>query len=1181
MNRFSKVRITAAVRNPQAVARLSLVFVASLLVALLALMGMSSGPDGALVLAQASPTPTGEPEPTGPAIELINPTSGYDVFSRPDDNVPEVSDKSDGIDEQYHIVALTRGAGPNTVVEAYLTPRLAGTDLQEQTIGTLEPVAGTTDTWEFYWDVPEPPAASEGEARITVRMFDLVGGVFEEVAMDDELVQMRQSETAQPPSGDGQPAAETVELTWPTQGGPLGFYKPKGGVWTTAIDGSASQGNFSIALFYTKNRPGSEAKWTRCALTGSTSRVRGPFRIQCPLAGKDLPSEVTAISAVAIENQNKGSSGSTAVRKEESQDAHRVLPYVQDPDEMSVDLNTSPVGDDVFFELPEGRVEAGKECLGYLATVTDLLERPVVGANLDIHMAGPTDQLRFGDFDLLQEDEIFGDVTSASKVPDKGSHSRENGYDCDDRDEDLNQRGQRPEREQGDHNRPGQADEKHVESIEGVGLDGEASGKYLFHLYSQDVGFTDITVWVDDEGIATETETRPADTDLLEAGEPTDSSRAQWLPGPARLSFDPVSDTAPAGTCNQYILKARGGNAVIPGVNVDVHATGPTDELDFCDPGDGTARRAPDDRDAADEDRHDPEDAGESSDKGASPKTQHTEGETDDKGNFVVGIISPVPGDTTLEAWIDGEPENDDDVQDDNEVSASATHSWASSSGDAEVRFVNPSGYGGSGDTVSNKQDADNRYHIVTRVDAPDVISGVEIFISSDGSTFTKIGDATRVQTSDTYEMFWDVTVPDGDYTLRAQIAGTGQREDRAITVNNSSTANNPQDAPSETAELTRPLNVERAPFSKGATTVSGQASAGAERVRFFYTKTAAKDVRNEDEWIQCGQLDLGSNKSFSGKCALQDPDEDGANDQPFQVTGIAVVAVDCVAPAGGCTPPESPQNESGDAHRVFGFDAEPLVSIEPAETQAEPGTCQKFVMSITDQTGQSLSGVNADLHLTGPTDGATFCDVERGTPREAPTEGGHTATTNSTQSHHQQDGADTVHTEAVSSPGGEVVVGIRSGSEGDSSLLGWADLNDNDELDVDERSDSALMHWRTGSGSGGRGGGSPCSISGDSGNNVLRGTPGDDVICGFGGADRLVGRGGDDVLKGGGGRDIIRGAGGADVLRGGGGPDRLRAGSGNDRLHGNAGNDFMNGQAGRDTCRGGRGRDNAENCER
>ncbi len=48
------------------------------------------------------------------------------------------------------------------------------------------------------------------------------------------------------------------------------------------------------------------------------------------------------------------------------------------------------------------------------------------------------------------------------------------------------------------------------------------------------------------------------------------------------------------------------------------------------------------------------------------------------------------------------------------------------------------------------------------------------------------------------------------------------------------------------------------------------------------------------------------------------------------------------------------------------------------------------------------------------------------------------------------------------------------------------------------------------------------CTITGTTGNDVLRGTTGNDVICGLGGNDTLTGGAGNDTLRGGPGRDYL-----------------------------------------------------------
>lgn len=657
------------------------------------------------------------------------------------------------------------------------------------------------------------------------------------------------------------------------------------------------------------------------------------------------------------------------------------------------------------------------------------------------------------------------------------------------------------------------------------------------------------------------------------------TARAQWYARPPTLDFAPLGASGGVNTCQAFLLKARSGTAPIPGVNLDVHAQGPGNDVDFCDPGNGSAHRAPD------LGPHNAEDPGESQDKSTAPTTQHTEGETDDAGNFIVGISSPTTGDTQLTAWIDGEKDFDDDVQGTSEPTASAVMTWATSATESKVSFINPSAYGDT-ERASVTKDADANYHIVTRVDSAVPVQGVELLLGTDtGADFTlvsNLGLAAQVSGTDTYELEWPQTnVDDGDYTLRAHIVGTNVVTDEPITVHNEPSATDPTDAPDETLELTKPLDAGQLPFTHGVTTLEGIASAGTDAIDLFYTKVAGNVTPASGDWVSCGYIDLNGTGStpqpFKGTCQL-DP-----QDQAFQVTGVAALTFDCLepVPGGGCDGQPDPNtgirtgsNDSGDAHRVFGFEASPLAGISPAENEASSGSCAKFVLEVTDQTGQALSGQNVDVHLTGPGDTPNFCDPPDGSAsaRRAPDQGGHSVVANHTdQGAHVSDGPDTQHTEGETNGRGLFIFGVKGNESGDSTIDAWVDRNDNDFEDGDERHDTALMHWLAPN---------ACTKIGTAQSDVLTGTSGADRICGRGGNDVIRGMGGNDVLLGGPGSDVLKGGGGDDRASGGGGNDRLFGNAGNDSLKGGGGKDRLNGGSGRDSCRTGPGADHTSKCE-
>jgi Ca2+-binding RTX toxin-like protein len=1191
---MAKIRnsMSAGRRDTRAAARFALATVASVLSVVLLLGGASLGSASAAFL---QPSPSGSSPGGGggdePSVAFLNPSVLYA------DHVPEISDTSDTIDTDYHFVAWTGGLVEDPIVEVSVLPLFEDVPVgNEITVGTLDPVPGTTDTWELFWDIPS--FVPDGDAIATVRLFEQTILGPEEVASDEVEVEID--------SG-----GETAELTWPTQNGPIGFYKPRGGSFRTYLDFQTSHAtSFSgvrTDLFVTSSDPGSVPAWApRCARSGF-----GGTGVTCTLSGRMLGSEVTAVAAEPFDCGEELLN--CTLGDFEASDVHRVQPYLVDPHEMTIDIEFRITTDSPLIgrQLAGERASAGNEkCLAVQAVVRDVMDRPVLGANVDYHITGPTDQVQFGHEERFNEGRGIATATTlsgASKNPDKGEHSSEAGRNCDplaDEPEEPRTHG-----EQSDHNIPVRDDIKHRESVAGSALDGGTGiprGGWWTDIYSPNLGLTQVTAWIDNEPVLDDSVNPEADDDVMEPGEPTDALTGQWLPAAATVSVDPAGGSAVAGTCHEYTIKLRAGTTPVRNLNVDVHATGPTDDLDFCDPSDGSVRQAPNTPASA----HQAEDEKEAAHTGSSPRAQHTEGEADAAGNFVIGIMSPVPGDTTLTAWIDGTQGNNDDVQGaaPAENAVTFTHSWATSAADAEVSLISPSGFGGDagagGEEISNKDDGSPGYHIVTRVDAPEAVAGVEILLGQN-NVFSNLGQATRIGNTDTYELNWAVDVADGDYTMRARIVGTDIVEDRTVRVNNQ-TASAPPDQPenqqAETASITTPTAGSGAAFSNRQIAVRGRASAGAEGIDLFYTKAPAKDTPTTSAWIGCGYADLGGGgttvQDFNGTCALQ------STDQPSQVTGLAAITFDCTQAGGNATPPAANTDpprcpgarDSGDAHRVVGFEASPIVSIEPAETAVQTGVCQKMVLQVSDQTGQPIGNSNVDVHARGPEDVVDFCDPDDGTAhqRGAPNDGGHEVVAGQEDQgyHDEASGATTSHTEGTNTSGGRFVFGIRSDVAGDTQLVGWLDRTENDAQDGDEASDPAVVHWETEQQTG------TCDIQGTDGSETLTGTSDSERICGFGGNDDIRGGGGNDVIVGGAGNDSLRGNGGDDVVRGnagrdgvfgGGGNDRVLGGAGNDVLRGHRGNDrlrahggddALDGGTGHDSCSGGKGRDRTRSCE-
>ncbi|MGH2805983.1 MAG: calcium-binding protein [Actinomycetota bacterium] len=1077
------------------------------------------------------PTETTPPPGTGTAVRLLNPAEqpSPELDADAVDPTRKVSDLNDGADETFHIVAVTRKEPANASVQAFWHPDGGG----ESPIGQLRKVADSGDTWELFWNIPDDLEGGTGVVRVK-----LFNGAGTQRGMDEAAVEVNVEE-------------ETVEITWPTNGGPLGFHKPAGqGEWRTVVDGTASAGATSVYAYYTVTPLGDAPMWKECNVNDEGSASLGlsgdgenpiPFTFICGLnpteEDNDTPSKVTGLATVVVAPDDPAGLFET----QESADIHRVEGFVQDPHRMTVDLVPFHA-DDPSSEYPTGRHrQAGTGCLEFDAVVTDRMDRPVAGANVDVHLQGPDDEMS------------FGTEGSTGKAPDKGSHDPGTGYDCGSGDRDGTE---------GRHVVADGNDIVHREPIQGTGVsgpDGIGPGAWRFSIYSPNPGITNITAWVDDRPLKDEAENRGPDSDTKGKAENAGRAKAFWLGAPARVSVSPPSDSAISNTCNSFTVSVRGGRIPLPGANIDFHATGPTNALDFCTPTGGSPHNAPEGG------QHQGEDDNEAvhvDDDPETSNTTHTEGVADDSGTFTIGLTSPEDGETEFTAWIDGMPADDNDVFDDDdpddplvgEPSFTGGVSWGSSADDAKVRFVNPSGYGGGGDTISGKDDGNPFVHIVTRVDFADLVDGVEILISTDDANFSKLGNATRVAGTDTWEFEWNPEdFADDTYTLRARVLNTENVEDRSVTL----------DSTVATLEIDEPGVGDTVPFVERKTTVSGTTSADAEGVTFHYTMTAARDVRDEEQWTECGSVELPTveegTQDFSGECTLAE------GDSPTLVTGIAALTFTC-DPITGCDPPlGSASPGSGDAHRVVGLDSEPVVTIEPADGSGRTGQCQRIVVSAQDQQGSPIAGANVDLHLRGPAAEVHFCNVQGGSDRSSPNEGSHT-----TESGERDEGIhqnnNTRHTEGATSDAGRFVVGILSNRDGTSRLTAWLDTTEEDARSDTEARENATFTWSD------TGGG--CTETGTRGDDVLTGTEGNDVLCGLGGDDILVGEGGFDRLIGGGGDDVLRGNAGRDVGIGGRGSDTLVGGAGGDRLSGKAGPDLLNGGGGSDTLRGGAGND-------
>lgn len=453
--------MTEAMRE-KASARRVLAILSGLLVTILALQGLASvKPGGFEAFAQTPATPT----PGSPTIKIINPDESTS---------DEISAKSDTVDNAYHLVAWVANLPSSASVQFKYIPEDTGRETtvicQETGNETARQVG--TDTFECRWNLT---GVSAGAGTVRAILFSGTTSV----SQDDEPVTV-------------DPEGQTLEILYPTNGGEVGFYTRAGGISSAMIDVRTSapgtpaddEGTEEVDVYYSTSPPGTEPAFIPCGNDTTTGGTQDSIR--CDLAEddpdtaaneNDEPSEVTAIAAVPIDTDEgpipapPAGPDPDAAADIDAADAHRAFGYEQDPNAVLLAPQTQ-------------QKNAGQCSDPIVATVIDTKNRIVVGANVDVHAQGPTDNVSF---DGVPEDD---GPTSASKPPE--GHTVEPAVDCE-----TATATTPPEfdGEQGDHDRI-DADVKHIESVdEGTSED----GRFSFKLYSPNAGATQYTVWVDED----------------------------------------------------------------------------------------------------------------------------------------------------------------------------------------------------------------------------------------------------------------------------------------------------------------------------------------------------------------------------------------------------------------------------------------------------------------------------------------------------------------------------------------------------------------------------------------------------------------------------------------------------------------------------------------------------------
>lgn len=527
------------------------------------------------------------PAAAAPRIALINPSPLTSA------QVPELATSGGAL----HLVAWVQDVPVEPQAEFEL--QLVGGPVpgQAQTIDAVR--VGTTDVWEARFDVPS--TLSEGQYQVTARLYSQG----QEVASSSQMTTLDRA--------DVPPAADAVEIQYPGNGQPFGLFKGPEGL-SSRIEVTATATTDQIQVFYSTSQPGSAPAWTAC---GTQVVAQADVDVRCRVAGDVTAAAVTAVAAVA---NNTPPPGGPQRVGDDGMDAHRVRTYLQSAAQVSISPAT--VRSDVAA------------CRVFVATVLDQFSDPVVGAGVDVHAEGPTDQLRFATADTTP----LNNDTDPFQAPNESHLSREAATRCSD---------QAVVGQQGDHNQIGIPDRKHIESVSGTGVD----GAFRFALTSDAAGSTSITAWADTQ-----------EDDFQSASEPSGVAVAGWgqePPAPARYVFlTPDLISASTETCQRVVAVARNGADPLAGVNLDLHLSGPRTPR-FCSPRGADPRRRPD--------------AGGHNGSLHSDGTRHVEGRSDAKGRFVFGATSRTSGDSGLTVWVDS---FDDDTLVDGEPVSGGRITW-------------------------------------------------------------------------------------------------------------------------------------------------------------------------------------------------------------------------------------------------------------------------------------------------------------------------------------------------------------------------------------------------------------------------------------------------------------------------------------------------------------------------
>lgn len=383
----------------------------------------------------------------------------------------------------YHLSAWVANAPPESRVFFSVVQRQVDIEITD----TFKS-GSDGSSWETNWRIPDELIDGPATLRAHLVLNE------QEIAVDEQAVTILR-------------AQDSARITYPSPAGQFGMYSPLADALTegeaasrTPPAGVVDAHYYEdsdidrLRVFYSTSEPGTDPKWTVCGTETLSGAVNG---LRCTLTAASDLGKVTAVAAVTNDSPP---TSPYEVRQNQSGDAVAVGDNYE---QTLTTFQLATAGTQVVKRATQAEVMPCSET--ETVTLTDQVGRAIAGANIDVHATGPSDSLKF-DHDSL---EIWTDV----QAPDR-AHSLEAAYDC------FTHPLNSDPGEQGEHQRFGAPDRKHVETQGGGSSD---LGQLTFALRSTADGVTEWTAWVDetDDGCG-------ANDDLFTLGEMFVSGSIGW-----------------------------------------------------------------------------------------------------------------------------------------------------------------------------------------------------------------------------------------------------------------------------------------------------------------------------------------------------------------------------------------------------------------------------------------------------------------------------------------------------------------------------------------------------------------------------------------------------------------------------------------------------------------------------